>query len=376
MKKLLFPIIALLAIACNPGQPAEEKSLPPDPADFDTLIDGKSINLYVLENTNGIKVCVTNYGARVVSVITSDKDSNFADIALGYNSIEKYLKDNIYSGPIAGRFANRIKDAKFTLDGKEYNLFKNDGDNTLHGGKKGLDKKIWDAVQEGNSVTMSYLSPDGEEGYPGNLSLTKTYTLTADNELKMEMSATTDAPTVINLCNHTAWNLKGEGDSTILDHYFEIYADAFTPIDKEWIPTGEIAPVEGTPLDFRKGKQIGQDIDAAHEQLINGLGYDHNWVLNKDSAGVLSLAAKLWEQSTGRMIEIYTNEPGMQFYSGNFLNGSVIGKSGRTYPYRSALVFETQHFPDSPNHENFPTTVLRPGEKYYHLVVCKFGLVE
>jgi aldose 1-epimerase len=342
---------------------------------FDTIIDGKKISLFHLENANGIEVYFTNYGARIVSLLTPDKEGKFADIALGYSNIKGYLNDKMYLGCIVGRFANRIDEAKFTLDGKEYQLFKNDGPNTLHGGEKGLDKVIWEGSQEGNTVTFTYLSPDGEEGYPGNLSLKKTYTLNDDNELIINYEAETDKPTIINLSNHTYINLKGEGDTTILDHYVQINADSFTPVDDEWIPTGEIVSVEGTPFDFREGKTIGQDIDQEDQQLINGKGYDHNWVLNKDSANAMSFAGKMWDESTGRYIAYYTTEPGMQFYCGNFMDGTVTGKSGRPYKYRAALIFETQHFPDSPNHENFPSTVLRPGQTYRHTAVMKFGVL-
>ena len=221
---------------------------------------------------------------------------------------------------------------------------------------------------------MTYLSPDNEEGYPGNLNMSVTYTLTPDNSLKIEYEAETDKPTIVNLTNHTYLNLRGEGDSTILDQYSQINADYYTPIDNEWIPTGEIAPVAGTPFDFNEAKEIGQDIQADDEQLKNGLGYDHNWVLNKDSVGALTFAAKLWDKKTGRYVKVLTTEPGMQFYCGNFMNGSVVGKSGKAYPYRSACIFEAQHFPDSPNHVNFPSTVLRPGEKYKQVTVYKFGV--
>jgi aldose 1-epimerase len=375
MKKLLITLLSLLVLCCTQQKKTEETPAFPDPENFDTIVDGKPIALYILENENGIKIAITNYGARVVSVLMPDKEGHITDIALGYNTIGEYLNDQIYSGPIVGRYANRIKDAHFTIEGKEYDLYKNDGDNTLHGGKEGFDKKIWNAAQDSNSVTMHYLSPDGEEGYPGNLDLTVSYKLTPDNELKIEYAATSDAPTCINLTNHTIWNLKGEGDSTILDHYMMINGDYFTPVDNEWIPTGEILPVEGTPLDFREGKQIGKDINADDEQLKNGLGYDHNWVLNKTDEEP-GLAAKLWEETTGRMLEVYTSEPGMQLYSGNFLDGTVTGKSGRPYLYRSALIFETQHYPDSPNHDNFPSTLLMPGENYHQLTVIKFKQIN
>ena len=374
MKKLI-PFLAIVAmIACSSQKKAEDKSVFLNASAFDTTIDGKAVHLYTLKNDSGITVYLTNYGARIVGIITPDKNGKLADIALGYPNIADYLKDNMYSGPIVGRFANRIGNAQFMLDDQEYNLSKNEGDNTLHGGKKGIDKHVWDAKQDGNSVTMTYLSPDNEEGYPGNLNMSVTYTLTPDNSLKIEYEAETDKPTVVNLTNHTYLNLRGEGDSTILDQYSQINADYYTPIDNEWIPTGEIAPVAGTPFDFNEAKEIGQDIQADDEQLKNGLGYDHNWVLNKDSVGALTFAAKLWDKKTGRYVKVLTTEPGMQFYCGNFMNGSVVGKSGKPYPYRSACIFEAQHFPDSPNHENFPSTVLRPGEKYKQVTVYKFGV--
>jgi aldose 1-epimerase len=347
-----------------------------NPENFDTIINGKQVSLYTLKNENGVTVHLTNYGARVVSVITPDKNGNMADIALGYDNIQSYLEDPMYLGCTVGRYANRIDEAKFSLDGKEYNLSKNERRNTLHGGKEGLDKKIWDTEKEGNTIIFSYLSPDGEEGYPGNLTIRVSYQLTENNELHIFYEAETDKPTIINLTNHAYWNLKGEGDSSILDHYFLINADLFTPIDTEWIPTGEITPVAGGPFDFTEGKKIGLDINAVNKQLKNGLGYDHNWVLNKKNKEELSFAAKLWEESTGRIIEVYTTEPGMQFYSGNFMDGSKFGKSGNPYLYRSGLAFETQHFPDSPNHQEFPSTILRPGEIYTQLTILKFKISD
>lgn len=371
-------VLAILAVSCNQSGPkstqAETDALHVEA--FDTVVNGKPISLFTLENKNGIKAQFTNYGARIVSLYTPDRSGELDDIVLGFDNIESYLNDPMYLGCIVGRYANRIEDATFVLDGESYNLYKNEGDNTLHGGKSGLDKKIWDFKVDSNQVTFSYLSPDGEEGYPGNLKITKSFTLNDDNTLKITYTATTDKPTVVNLSNHSYYNLKGEGDTTILDHYFIINADHFTPVDNEWIPTGEIATVEGTPFDFRDGKQIGQDLNKENQQLKNGLGYDHNWVLNKPVPDSLTFAAKLWEESTGRYIEIYTTEPGFQFYSGNFMDGSVSGKSGEPYVYRGALIFETQHFPDSPNNPEFPSTVLQPGEEYNHVAIYKFGTIE
>ncbi len=376
MRNFITILAVFAMIACTSQKKTGTSSIALNPQNFDTLLDGKEIKLYTLKNDSGITVYLTNYGARVVGIITPDKDGNLADIALGYPDIYGYLKDKMYSGPVVGRFANRIGNAQFTLDNQEYNLFRNEGNNTLHGGKKGIDKCVWNATQSGNSITMTYLSPDSEEGYPGNLSMSVTYTLNPDNSLKIEYEAETDQPTVVNLTNHTYFNLKGEGDSTILDHYCQINADSFTPIDKEWIPTGEIAPVTGTPFDFTTGKPIGSDIDQKDEQLANGLGYDHNWVLKKDSAKAFGFAAKLWEETTGRYVKVSTTEPGLQFYSGNFMDGTIVGKSGRHYLHRSACIFETQHYPDSPNHENFPSTVLRPGEKYTQVSIYEFGVDE
>jgi aldose 1-epimerase len=379
MKKIFIVLIAVAtAFACT-GPVTQDKSAATDvidPEDFDTVVNGKQIGLYTLQNDKGVKIQLTNYGARIVSLYTPDKNGLSKDIVLGFDNIAGYLADPMYLGCIVGRYANRIDQAKFTIGSEEYQLFKNEKENTLHGGKEGLDKKVWDVVYDSNTVTFSYLSPDREEGYPGNLAMTKSYTLTPDNKLRIEYTAETDKATVINLSNHTYFNLKGEGDTTILDHYFKINADHFTPVDNEWIPTGEIAPVAGTPFDFTEGKQIGRDILSDNEQLKNGLGYDHNWVLTKESSDSLTFAAKLWEESTGRYVSIATTEPGFQFYSGNFMNGTVSGKSGLPYRYRAALIFETQHFPDSPNHENFPSTLLNPGETYYHLTEYEFGVVK
>ncbi len=378
MKKLVIFLVIVALVSCKTkvGDKESCKSDLLKKEAFEKEIDGKKTSLYILENANGIKVYITNYGARVVSLLTPDKEGECADIVLGFDNIDSYLKDKMYLGCIVGRYANRINDGKFTIDGQEYNLFLNDGPNTLHGGQKGFDKRVWDARQEGNTLTLSYLSPDGEEGYPGNLQIKKIYTLTDENELKMEYEAETDKTTIVNLSHHSYFNLKGEGDTTILDHYLMADADYFTPVDSTLIPTGEIRPVVNTPFDFTKGKQISQDIGMENEQLKFGLGYDHNWVLNKDSANALTFAVKLWEETTGRVMEIYTTEPAFQFYSGNFMDGSVTGKSGKPYKYRAALAIEPQHFPDSPNHPEFPSTVLRPGEKYRQLSILKFGISE
>ncbi len=377
MKKLITAVITIACFACT-MQKHGDKSLTDiiKPEAFDTIIDGKKVALYILENNNGIKAYFTNYGARIVSLHTPDKDGDFKDIVLGFDKIDPYIEESMYLGCIVGRFANRISKAKFTLDGEEYHLSKNDGLNTLHGGEKGFDKRVWDAGKEGNTLTFSYLSPDGEEGYPGNLKVKKSYTLTDDNELKIAYEAETDKRTVINLSHHSYFNLKGEGDTTILDHFLQINADYYIPVDNTLIPTGELLPVADTPFDFTTAKQIGRDIEIPDIQLTYGLGYDHNWVLNKNPEDTLIFTVKLWEESSGRVLEIYTSEPGIQFYSGNFMDGSVTGKSGKLYKYRAGLALETQHFPDSPNQPDFPSTVLIPGEKYMQLCVLKFDVTD
>ena len=378
----LFSALLVILVSCNGGttkttDEAEVKT--PTKENFETTIDGKPVSLYTLKNKNGIELKVTNYGARFVSLLTPDKEGKFADITLGFNTIEEYKTDDMYLGCVVGRYANRIEKGKFSLNGKEYTLFVNNGPNTLHGGDKGFDKVVWDAVQDGNTITFTYVSPDGEEGYPGTVTVSKKLTLTDEDELHIDYEAKTDQTTVINLSNHSYFNLKGEGDSTILDHVMMINADYTTPVDSTLIPTGELASVEGTAFDFREPKEIGQDvgdtINFPDEQLRFGKGYDHNWVLKKDS-NELSLAVTLSEKTTGRLMEIWTTEPALQFYGGNFMKGKVIGKSGRPYKFRGALVLETQHYPDSPNHPDFPTTVLEPGETYTHKAIYKFKTME
>ncbi len=376
MKKTIFGLLTIALIAgCGTKQPSTQTESGPQRADFNKETSVGKTDLYTLENEGGIKVLMTNYGARIVSIMMPDKDGNFDDIALGFNTIEEYIeKDNMFLGPIVGRFANRIANGKFSLDGVEYQLETNEGSTTtLHGGKKGFDKVLWDAVQDGNSITFTYTSPDGEQGFPGTVQVKQLVTLTPDNEIIFEFSATTDKKTVVNLTNHTYLNLKGEGNGDILDHVVVINASNTTPIDSNFIPTGEIGSVEGTPFDFRTPTKVGARVNDDNIILKNGLGYDHNWVLDKDSTE-LSFASSVSEETTGRKLEVYTTEPGIQFYGGNFMDGTVKGKSGRTYVYRGALIFEPQHYPDSPNHDNFPTTVLEPGDKYYHKSVFKFSV--
>ncbi|MCG8686093.1 MAG: galactose mutarotase [Desulfobacterales bacterium] len=374
MKKVAFFLTCVLFAACvqTSNKSGETVKLPVDPANFDTIVDGKNVALYTLTNENGMVLQLTNYGARIVSLLTPDKDGNMGDIVLGYSNIEGYLNDGMYQGCIVGRYANRIKEGKFTLDEQEYSLFVNNGPNTLHGGKKGFDKVVWDAEVEENKITFTYVSPDMEEGYPGTLTVKHSMELTIDNKIIMMYEATTDKNTVVNLSNHSYWNLLGEGKGDILDHTMQIIASNTTPVDSTLIPTGEIAPVEGTPFDFRTGEKIGTHVNDSNDQLTYGGGYDHNWVLDKEEQGALELALRLSEESTGRIMEIWTTEPAMQFYGGNFMDGTVKGKAGLPYNYRSAVVVEPQHYPDSPNHPSFPSTVLKPGEKYTHKSVYKF----
>jgi aldose 1-epimerase len=340
-------------------------------------VDGIPIGLYTLTNANQVEMKVTNYGGIITSFKIPDKDGNLGDVVLGYANLEGYVNNNPYFGCIVGRYGNRIGNAKFTLDGREYILAKNDGKNCLHGGIKGFDKVIWEAEmhkdQESVSIEFHYLSKDGEEGFPGNLNATVMYTLTNDNVFKIDYEAKTDKPTVVNLTHHTYWNFAGEGSGDILNHELMLNADAYTPVDENLIPTGEILSVEETPMDFKTLTPIGDRINSDYEQLKFANGYDHNWVLNKPTEGDLTLAAKVYEPKSGRVMEIFTTEPAIQFYSGNFLDGSIVGKSGKAYKIHSGFCLETQHYPDSPNNPNFPSVVLRPGETYRTTTIHKFS---
>lgn len=340
-------------------------------------VEGKKVDLYTLTNAKGVVMTVTNYGGIVVSLLVSDKAGKMGDIVLGYNDVASYVKNNPYFGCIVGRYGNRIGKAKFTLDGKEYKLAVNNGENSLHGGVKGFDKVVWDAkeVKEKDAVgvELKYLSKDMEEGFPGNLSVTITYWLTNNDEFKIDYHATTDKPTVVNLTHHTYFNLAGEGSGDILGHELMLHADKYTPVDAGLIPTGKLDPVEGTPMDFRKATAIGARIDADFEQLKFGKGYDHNWVVKKEKPGEMELAATVYEPKSGRFMEVLTTEPGIQFYAGNFLDGSITGKSGKAYALRNGLCLETQHYPDSPNKPDFPSVVLKPGATYKTSTIYKFS---
>jgi aldose 1-epimerase len=332
--------------------------------------------LYTLTNSNGVEVRAMNYGGIILSIRVPDRKGQLGDIVLGHESLEGYIPNPPFQGAVVGRYANRIANGTFTLDGKKYELPKNDGPNTLHGGLKGFDKVVWDGepLKGKNGVTFSYLSKDGEEGFPGNLKVKVTYTLTDSNELVIDYEASTDKATPINLSQHTYFNLAGEGTSDILIHELMLNADRFTPVDKNLIPTGELRPVKGTPFDFTTPTKIGARIDDNYEQLVLGRGYDHNFVINrKSNDNGLVLAARVYEPTSGRVLEVSTTEPGVQFYSGNFLDGSVTGKQGHVYKRRYGFCLETQHYPDSPNHPDFPTTILKPGETFRSQTVFKFS---
>lgn len=386
MKNLIYISIFFLLVSCggNSTQKQPESKIDEkgksyvllEKTSFEKEVDGKPVSLYTLDSGNGLIVQVTNFGLRVVSIWTPDKNGKYADVAIGYENIDRYLDNpgERFIGPVVGRYANRIAKGKFTLDGKEYQLPINNNGQTLHGGLKGLDLRVWNVDKATDkSIDFSYVSPDGEEGFPGTLTIHVNYSVTADNEFKITYRANTDKPTVVNLSNHAFFNLKGEAGGTITDHMLTINASHTTPVDNVLIPTGEIAPVEGTPFDFRQATVIGDRINNENPQLKNGQGYDHNWVLDKTTDGVEHIVT-LYEPQSGRTMEVFTDQPGIQFYSGNFFDGKTNGKYGKPIKYREALALETQKFPDSPNHENFPSTRLNPDETYTHTCIYKFGV--
>ena len=340
---------------------------------FGKTADGQQVDLYVLTNKNGMEARITNYGGTMVSLKVPDRSGKLEDVVLGYDNLDGYASGKAYIGATVGRYANRIAHAAFTLDGVTYTLAKNDGDNHLHGG---FNKRVWTAKDvsssAGQALELTYLSKDGEEGFPGNLPIKVVYTLTDKNELKIDYSATTDKDTVLNLTNHPYFNLAGQGNGDVLQQQMMIRADRFTPIDATSIPTGELRSVKGTPFDFTRVTAIGARIDQDDQQLKMGKGYDHNWVLNNEKPGSLFLAAQAYDPHSGRVLEVLTTEPGIQLYTGNFLDG-IHGKDGKVYNRRFAFCLETQHFPDSPNHPNFPTTELKPGQHFESTTVYKFS---
>jgi aldose 1-epimerase len=344
-------------------------------APFGQTAAGVPVRLYTLRNRQGMEARITNYGGIIVSLTAPDRSGHYADVVLGFDSLAGYLKaDNPYFGAMIGRYGNRIARGKFELDGVTYTLATNNGPNSLHGGKVGFDKVVWHVTKAGvyqqPQLKLSYLSQDGEEGYPGNLKVTALYTLTSDNTLRLDYTAVTDKDTPVNLTQHSYFNLRVHGD--ILGHVLEIPASRFTPVDATLIPVGELRLVSGTPFDFRQPTAIGARIDTADEQLTNGKGYDHNWVLDKP-AGKLGLVARVADPESGRVLEISSTEPGVQFYSGNFLDGSNVGKEGKAYARHAGLALEPQHFPDSPNQPSFPSVILKPGQTYRNTIVYKFS---
>ena len=327
---------------------------------FGTRPDGEEVYLFKLTNNNGVEVSITNYGGTITSILAPDRNGKLGDVALGYESLDDYVKNPRYFGALIGRYANRIAGGKFSLNGVEYQLAQNNGANHLHGGVKGFDKRVWQATETTNGLRLEYLSADGEENYPGTLNVAVDYSLNDENALRIDYHATTDRDTIINLTNHSYFNLGGEGTGDILGHELVLHADSFTPVSDALIPTGEIRSVEGTRMDFRNGRVIGEG------------GYDHNFVLHDGKHGSMRSAARLSEPGSGRVMEVLTTQPGIQFYSGNFLDGSLVGKGGVRYQKYAALCLETQHFPDSPNQPNYPSTVLRAGDRYNESTIYKF----
>lgn len=344
-------------------------------ANFSKLIDDKETTLYTLCNKNGAELAITNYGAKIVSLMVPDKNGKMTDVVTGHNSIDEYLtSEEPYFGAICGRYGNRIAAGKFTLEGKTYQLAINNGPNSLHGGIKGFNSVVWDAQQTDNqTIELKYISADGEEGFPGELQVTVTYHLTDENAVEISYQATTNKPTVLNLTNHSYFNLSGAGDPYVGDHVLTINADYYLPTDETAIPYGPKEKVEGTPMDFRTPHEVGERINEPFQQLIFGKGYDHTYILNKEG-NELSFCARCFSPKTGILMEVYTTQPGVQLYTGNWMTGNFIGKNGQRYPERAAICLETQHFPDSPNKPEYPTTELRPGEVFQNKTIYKFGI--
>ncbi len=375
MRTQIFIILIALFTACTSAT-KNEIVMPYTKADFESVIDGKTTRLFKMENENGVVVTLTNYGAKIVSIYTPDRKGNFADVVLGFNSISDYQQYGASHGAVVGPFANRIANAAFTIDDETYQLPVNNGEACLHSGPDSWYRKVWDYEKSGNVTTFMLKSADGEFGFPGNKTVRVIYTLTNDNELKLDYQLTSDKTCPVNVTNHSYFNLKGEGNGTILNHVLVIDADKSTPvIDDSMIPTGEIVDIKGTALDFTMPHKIGERIDADHPQLNYGSGYDFNYVLNKEP-GDLAFAASAYEPKSGRYMEVFTTEPGIQLYTGNHLKGTEIGNSGVAYTKRTGFCLETQHFPDSPNQPDFPSTFLQPGEVYNSTTIYKFSVKE
>lgn len=378
MKRIIICALAVVvcALASCSQEPLTKSGL--STGKFRTRVDGKVTGLYVLSNETGMEVCVTNVGARIVSVMVPDRNDKLTDVVLGFDNVKDYLHQDSNFGATIGRYGNRIANGEFTLDGKTYKLPQNDGKNCLHGGPDGWHTAIFDVEEVDSShIKLSYVSPDGEAGFPGEVKYSVTYSMNKFSEIQIKYEAETDAPTVINPTNHSYFNLDGDPANTVCEDYeLIINADYFTPTNEELIPTGELAPVEGTPMDFREMCEIGSRInDNSFTPIAYGRGYDHNWVLNTEG-DIRKMAAMVWSLKTGIVMKVYTDQPGIQVYCGNFLDGTVTGKHGVVYPHRSAICLETQHFPDSPNHPEFPSTVLRPGEKFESTTIYEFSYTK
>lgn len=374
MKKIIKALALGLVLASCEGRNDEIVLFPE--SDFNTVTDGRQVSLYTLESGD-ITMQVTNFGARVVSLWTPDKNGHYEDIVLGYNNIDNYINNpgERFLGAVVGPYANRIAGGTYSIGEETYNFPLNNNGQTLHGGLKGLDMVVWnvDAVDE-DSIVLSYMHPDGQDGMPGNLNIVMTYTLTPENEFRIDYVAETDKATHVNISHHSFFNLKGEGNGTVTDNVMVINASHTTPVNEVLIPSGEIADVTGTPFDFREPHTIGERIEADDQQLRNGLGYDHNWVLDRKTSDQLEFAASVHEPASGRFLEVYTDQPAMQFYSGNFFDGSTKGKYGKALEFRESIALETQKYPDTPHHGNFPSTLLNPGEKYEHTCVYRFSV--
>ena len=377
LKQLIWGLAIVAMVACTSkqqetaGEPTTLSGL--KKSSFQSEVKGDSTDLYVLKNANGMEVTLTNYGARIVSVMVPDREGSLQDVVLGFDTIDDYVNTDNNFGATIGRYGNRIAHGKITVDGVEYQLPQNNFGHTLHGGPEGYDRQVFDAVQpDSQSVVFTYLSEDGEAGFPGNLNVKVTMTLTDDNAIDLQYEAETDKETVVNLTNHSYFNLSGDGNNTILDHLLMINADQFTPVDDTFMTTGEILPVEGTPMDFRVPTAVGERIDQyEYDQLKNGDGYDHNWVLNTNG-DISQVSATVYSPATGIQLEVYTDEPRIQVYAGNFLDGTLIGKNGAVHTKRTAICLETQKYPDSPNKADWPSPYLKPGEKYTSRCIYKF----
>lgn len=381
---LLAMAIFATVFSCSPKKGTETTEAPKEGVKGPVTaqegeFEGQPVYRYTLKNDHGAQIDITNYGARVISILVPDKEGNFGDVALGLDSIPMYFTDKTSLGAIMGRYGGRIAGGKFTLNGETYQTPINNGENTLHSGPEGFHTRVWKGktgINEAGEqiLTLNYLAKDGESGFPGNLNIRVIYTLTDHNELKIDYEATTDKATVLNVTHHSYFNLRGEGSGSVLDHEVTIHADRFVAGGEDLIPTGELSEVEGTPFDFREPHTIGERIESDHQQLVFARGYDHTWVINRENPDALVLAATAYDPQTGRYMEVHTTEPGAHMYTGNFLDGTVIGKSGTAYRLRNGFCFETQHFPDSPNHPEFPSTVLNPGETYTQTTIYRFSV--